>query len=202
MASKRRRADQFTVLARNVPHGSSHSVSDNVDGFFKKNHLGHNLCHQVVYNENKFGRLVGRRYRLQNWFRTHRVSSCSRANLSDDAITLTLGTYNTNLTENTGRATYIRSLHLYDNKSRGLARFSTSFTFVLDSNQSTSYSDGLTFFLAQDNSVLTFGRAMRLLLNDALEPAASRFVAVEFDTFWNNWNLVIGRDTPMGDHVV
>ncbi|GKA78466.1 retrotransposable element Tf2 [Tanacetum coccineum] len=46
MASTRRRADQFTVLAQNVPHGSSHSVSDNVDGFFKKNHLGHNLCHQ------------------------------------------------------------------------------------------------------------------------------------------------------------
>ncbi|PWA41049.1 early-responsive to dehydration stress protein (ERD4) [Artemisia annua] len=72
MASKRRRAEQFTlsvlkVLARNVPHGSSHSVSDNVDKFFKKNHPGHYLCHQVVYNANKFGRLVRRRHRLQNW---------------------------------------------------------------------------------------------------------------------------------------
>nr|GEY37981.1 CSC1-like protein At1g32090 [Tanacetum cinerariifolium] len=55
------------VLARNVPQGSSHSVSDNVDQFFKKNHPGHYLCHQVVYNANKFGRLVGRRHRLQNW---------------------------------------------------------------------------------------------------------------------------------------
>ncbi|GJW62761.1 CSC1-like protein, partial [Tanacetum coccineum] len=67
MASKRRRAEQFTVLARNVPHGSRHSVSDNVDTFFKKNHPGHYLCHQVVYNANKFGRLVGRRHRMQNW---------------------------------------------------------------------------------------------------------------------------------------
>nr|GEY80265.1 CSC1-like protein At1g32090 [Tanacetum cinerariifolium] len=49
-----------TVLARNVPQGSSHSLLDNVDGFFKKNHPGHYLCHQVVYNANKFGRLVGR----------------------------------------------------------------------------------------------------------------------------------------------
>ncbi|GJX89791.1 L-type lectin-domain containing receptor kinase IX.1-like protein [Tanacetum coccineum] len=92
----------------------------------------------------------------------------SRANLSNDAITLTPGTNNTNLTENTRRATYIRSLHLYDSRSCGLASFSTSFTFVLDSNQSTSYGDGPTFFLAQDNSLLT---------------------------------AVIGRDTPMGDHV-
>ncbi|GKB39253.1 L-type lectin-domain containing receptor kinase IX.1-like protein, partial [Tanacetum coccineum] len=42
---------------------------------------------------------------------------------------------------------------------------------------------------------------MWLLLNDAPEPATSRFIAVEFDTFWNNWNPVIGKDTPMGDHV-
>nr|GEY53334.1 CSC1-like protein At1g32090 [Tanacetum cinerariifolium] len=49
MASKRRRAEQFTVLARNVPHGSSHSVSDNVDQFFKKNHPGHYLCHQTGF---------------------------------------------------------------------------------------------------------------------------------------------------------
>ncbi|GJR30165.1 putative reverse transcriptase domain-containing protein [Tanacetum coccineum] len=36
------------VLARNVPHGSSYSISDNVDIFFKKSHPGHYLCHQVV----------------------------------------------------------------------------------------------------------------------------------------------------------
>ncbi|GJT80372.1 hypothetical protein Tco_1054714 [Tanacetum coccineum] len=36
------------VLARNVPHGSSHSVSDIVDTFFKKSHPSHYLYHQVV----------------------------------------------------------------------------------------------------------------------------------------------------------
>ncbi|PWA80623.1 concanavalin A-like lectin protein kinase family protein [Artemisia annua] len=129
------------------------------------------------------------------------VITGSRANLSVDGIELTPITNNTNLSKNTGRATYIRSLHLYDSRSRGLASFSTSFTFVIDSNQNTSYGDGLTFFLAQNNSVLTAGGAMGLPLNDTPEPAASRFVAVEFDTFWNNWDPVIGRNTPMGDHV-
>ncbi|CAI9290757.1 unnamed protein product [Lactuca saligna] len=67
LASKSRRAEQFTVLARNVPHVSGRSVSDCVDSFFKKNHPDHYLSHQVVYNANKFGRLVRRRHRLQNW---------------------------------------------------------------------------------------------------------------------------------------
>ncbi|CAH1453286.1 unnamed protein product [Lactuca virosa] len=67
LASKNRRAEQFTVLARNVPHVSGRSVSDSVDSFFKKNHPDHYLSHQVVYNANKFGRLVRRRHRLQNW---------------------------------------------------------------------------------------------------------------------------------------
>ncbi|GJS84324.1 L-type lectin-domain containing receptor kinase IX.1 [Tanacetum coccineum] len=129
------------------------------------------------------------------------VLTGSGANLSDGGIMLTSVTNNTNLTENTGRATYIRALHLYDRRSRGLASFSTSFTFVLDSNQSTSYGDGLTFFLAQNNSVLTAGGAMGLPLNDTPEPAASRFVAVEFDTFWNSWDPIIGRNISMGDHV-
>ncbi|MFS7923153.1 putative calcium-dependent channel, 7TM region phosphate [Helianthus anomalus] len=67
IASKHRRAEQFTVLVRNMPHGSNHSVSESVDTFFKKNHPNHYLCHQVVYNANRFGRLVNRRHRLQNW---------------------------------------------------------------------------------------------------------------------------------------
>ncbi|XP_024964432.1 CSC1-like protein At1g32090 [Cynara cardunculus var. scolymus] len=67
MASKHRRAEQYTVLARNVPRLSGHSVSESVDNFFKKNHPDHYLCHQVVYDANKFARLVRRRHRLQNW---------------------------------------------------------------------------------------------------------------------------------------
>lgn len=67
MASKHRRAEQYTVLARNVPHVSGLSVSESVENFFKKNHPDHYLCHQVVYDANKFARLVRRRHRLQNW---------------------------------------------------------------------------------------------------------------------------------------
>ncbi|KAK2995044.1 hypothetical protein RJ640_024487 [Escallonia rubra] len=67
LASQRRRAEQFTVLVRNVPHASGHSVSDSVENFFQTNHPDHYLCHQAVYNANKFAKLVRKRERLQNW---------------------------------------------------------------------------------------------------------------------------------------
>ncbi|KHG01781.1 putative membrane C2G11.09 [Gossypium arboreum] len=67
LASQRRRAEQFTVVVRNVPQISGHSVSDSLDQFFKTNHPDTYLCHQAVYNANKFAKLVRKRDRLQNW---------------------------------------------------------------------------------------------------------------------------------------
>ncbi|KAK4741279.1 hypothetical protein SAY87_024867 [Trapa incisa] len=67
LASQGRRVDQFTVVVRNIPHSSGKSVSDSVDHFFKTNHPDHYLCHQAVYDANRFAKLVRQRERLQNW---------------------------------------------------------------------------------------------------------------------------------------
>ncbi|XP_062146285.1 CSC1-like protein At1g32090 [Alnus glutinosa] len=67
LASQHRRAEQFTVVVRNVPHVHGHSVSDTVDHFFQTNHPNHYLCHQAVYNANKYAKLVRQRERFQNW---------------------------------------------------------------------------------------------------------------------------------------
>ncbi|KAI3522335.1 hypothetical protein L1887_00027 [Cichorium endivia] len=67
LASKSRRAEQFTVLVKNVPHVDGRSLSDTVEYFFKKNHSTHYLCHQAVYNANKFARVVKKRQKLQNY---------------------------------------------------------------------------------------------------------------------------------------
>ncbi|KAL0329901.1 UNVERIFIED_CONTAM: CSC1-like protein [Sesamum radiatum] len=67
LASQGRRAEQFTVLVRNVPHVSGRSISDSVETFFQKNHPDRYLCHQAVYDANKFAKLVRKRNRLQNW---------------------------------------------------------------------------------------------------------------------------------------
>ncbi|CAL8155585.1 unnamed protein product [Prunus armeniaca] len=67
LASQHRRAEQFTVVVRSIPHVSGRSVSDTVDHFFQKNHPNNYLCHQAVYNANKFAKLARKRDRLQNW---------------------------------------------------------------------------------------------------------------------------------------
>ncbi|XWS49478.1 hypothetical protein CRYUN_Cryun12cG0006900 [Craigia yunnanensis] len=67
LASQRRRAEQFTVVVRNVPEIPGHSISDSLEHFFKTNHPDNYLCHQAVYNANKFAKLVRKRYRLQSW---------------------------------------------------------------------------------------------------------------------------------------
>ncbi|KAJ6308410.1 hypothetical protein OIU76_018068 [Salix suchowensis] len=67
LASKRRRAEQFTVVVRNVPHVSGRSAVDSVEQFFQTNHPNTYLCQQAVYNANTFAKLVRKRDRLQNW---------------------------------------------------------------------------------------------------------------------------------------
>lgn len=67
LASQARRAEQFTVVVRNIPHVSGHSLSETVDHFFQTNHPDHYLCHQAVYNANKFAKLVRKKERLRNW---------------------------------------------------------------------------------------------------------------------------------------
>ncbi|KAK8639941.1 hypothetical protein V6N13_138307 [Hibiscus sabdariffa] len=67
LASQRRHAEQFTVVVRNVPQIPGHSRADSLDQFFKTNHPDTYLCHQPVYDANKFAKLVRKRDRLQNW---------------------------------------------------------------------------------------------------------------------------------------
>ncbi|KAD6454350.1 hypothetical protein E3N88_09056 [Mikania micrantha] len=100
-----------------------------------------------------------------------------------------------------GRARYIRPLHLWDKKSGQLASFVTNFTFVIDSNQELEYGGGITFFLAQNNSVITGGHALGLPVDNTTMRKLSRFVAVEFDTFWNSgWDPLMSNSS-IGEHV-
>lgn len=67
LASQHRRVEQFTVVVRNIPHISGHSMSETVDEFFQRNHPDHYLGHQAVYNANKFAKLVNKKERVKNW---------------------------------------------------------------------------------------------------------------------------------------
>ncbi|XP_062088288.1 calcium permeable stress-gated cation channel 1-like [Humulus lupulus] len=67
LATEKRRPDQFTVLARNIPPDVDESVSENVEHFFLVNHPDHYLTHQVVYNANKLAKLVKKKKKMLNW---------------------------------------------------------------------------------------------------------------------------------------
>jgi hypothetical protein len=98
-----------------------------------------------------------------------------------------------------GRATYFKSMHLWDKESKNLTDFTTSFSFVINSKNNTYYGDGLAFFLAPNDSTLpedSAGGGMGLATTkQSLNTTANHFVAVEFDIFSNpEWD-------PPGVHV-
>ncbi|MFS7920614.1 putative protein kinase RLK-Pelle-L-LEC family [Helianthus anomalus] len=121
--------------------------------------------------------------------------------ITNDGIQLTPDGIGSNWTQQAGRATFIRPLHLWDNRSGELASFSTNFTFVIDAEGRTRYGDGITFFLAQNNSVMTSGRAMGLPVNYTTNEPMSRFIAVEFDSFWNGIDANASGNITLRDHV-
>nr|XP_043629115.1 L-type lectin-domain containing receptor kinase IX.1-like [Erigeron canadensis] len=125
------------------------------------------------------------------------------ANISDGGIQVT--SENKSIVHNSlaGRVTYIRPLHLWDHTYSGLASFSTSFTFVIasDPDDPYRYSDGLTFFLAENNSVISGQGAMGLPFNTKIYSNTNPFVAVEFDTFCNDvWDDQC-QGSSQDDHV-
>lgn len=97
-----------------------------------------------------------------------------------------------------GHVTYHQPLHLYDNHGN-LASFSTYFSFVIDAKNTNPHGDGFTFFLVPNTSSIPYdnyeGSILGLMSSDdQLHHTTGTFVAVEFDTYKNDWD-------PDGDHV-
>ncbi|XP_024959838.1 L-type lectin-domain containing receptor kinase IX.1-like [Cynara cardunculus var. scolymus] len=99
------------------------------------------------------------------------------------------------------RARYFEPLHLWNNATGELASFATNFSFVIDSRSNGDYGDGLTFFLAENNSMIARGATMGLPIDQDTIVATNRFVAVEFDTYENNWDPRDSNNIYIGNHV-
>ncbi|KAK6945851.1 Legume lectin domain [Dillenia turbinata] len=107
-------------------------------------------------------------------------------------IQLTVNGPDMTMINSTGRVRYVDLLHLWDKDSGKVTNFSTHFSFVIDSQNSTPHADGLAFFLAPSDFPLPRtggGQGLGLLtLNRANQPfnsSSEHFVAVEFDA-WSN----------------
>ncbi|CAM0883346.1 unnamed protein product [Alopecurus aequalis] len=101
------------------------------------------------------------------------------------------------LTSSAGRAYFSRPIPLSDPVSRRPASFASAFSFSISAPEPSAASgDGLAFFLSPFPSVLPNSSAGGLLglFNSSALNAGLPLVAIEFDTFKNDWD-------PSDDHV-
>ncbi|CAI9770033.1 unnamed protein product [Fraxinus pennsylvanica] len=143
---------------------------------------------------------------------TDRINVTGDAYISTEGLQVTTDESNKVNGQSKGRATYIEPLHLWDKASGNLTDFYTHFSFVIDASESAcpgTGGDGLAFFLAPVGSsipnnsaggALGLGPGIGLVPGDDLpyhNPTAKLsgdpFVAVEFDTFSNDWDPPIAH---------
>lgn len=91
-----------------------------------------------------------------------------------------------------GRAVHITPIHLWDKNTGDLADFSGGFSFVVSRKDSTFHGDGFAFFLAPSELHLprnSSGGYFGLFNPEtALDPSKNQIVAIEFDSYNNEWD--------------
>ncbi|KAK7307281.1 hypothetical protein VNO77_40199 [Canavalia gladiata] len=92
-----------------------------------------------------------------------------------------------------GRAMHITPIHLWNKNNGELADFTSYFSFVVNTNGSTLHGDGLAFFIAPFDNIHipknSSGGYLGLFSPDtALEPNKNQILAIEFDSFTNDWD--------------
>jgi len=109
-------------------------------------------------------------------------------------IQLTKNQRDSGLNSSTGRATYSKTLYLWDNTSGNVTDFSTHFSFGINSQGRNLYADGIAFFLAPAGSRIpdnhsAAGSGLGLAIDNGLNTSRNQpFVAVEFHTFNNDYD--------------
>ncbi|KAE8010476.1 hypothetical protein FH972_006844 [Carpinus fangiana] len=117
---------------------------------------------------------------------------------SAGVLQLTKNQLDASITHSAGRATYAKRVRLWDAKTGRLTDFSTHFTFVIKADNMSEHGDGLSFFISPFQSDIPNNSSGGFLgLFDsatAFNMSLNQIVAVEFDTFKNDWD-------PSDDHV-
>ncbi|KAF8009268.1 hypothetical protein BT93_J0303 [Corymbia citriodora subsp. variegata] len=127
------------------------------------------------------------------------------ASVSSDFIQLTMVNQDQHPNGSIGWATYHEPMRLWDKATGNVADFTTHFTFVINSLGKSNFSDGLAFFLVPAGSQLPphSGGGALALVDPGRDPSDSstKFVAVEFDSFYNNDTTVVDPKCSQVAHV-
>ncbi|KAI9121255.1 hypothetical protein K1719_008288 [Acacia pycnantha] len=133
-------------------------------------------------------------FNFNNGFKNGELKLDGEAQVTRSEIQVTANSRDRIYKNSVGRVTWPRPVRLWDatSPSKTLTDFSTAFTFVVYSDQST-FADGLAFFLADPDlpplTNITQGGGLGIIDGDqVLNSTTHPFVAVEFDTHQNHWD--------------
>ncbi|XP_027364149.1 seed lectin subunit I-like [Abrus precatorius] len=87
-----------------------------------------------------------------------------------------------------GRVLYTAPIHLWDKRTGNVASIVTSFSVVIKAQEKTTTAEGLAFFLAAPNTQPGKGGGLLGLFNSDGYNRSNQVVAVEFDTYSNDWD--------------
>ncbi|KAJ4968618.1 hypothetical protein NE237_015319 [Protea cynaroides] len=113
-------------------------------------------------------------------------------------IDLTINQVDQGLIYSIGRASYVKPVQIWDKETGKLTDFTTHFSFAIKpaQNNTEEHGDGLAFFLTDNNSTIsssTAGGGLGLY-NPSATNSSNSIIAVEFDTWKNDWE-------PDGSHI-
>ncbi|XP_004512557.1 lectin 9-like [Cicer arietinum] len=104
------------------------------------------------------------------------------------------------LSKSVGRAIHLTPIHIWDKINGELADFSTTFIFAVNTNGSQLHGDGFTFFLGPIDFDLpknSSGGYLGLFNPEtALIPSENPILAIEFDSFTNEWDPTAPFQSP------
>jgi len=99
-----------------------------------------------------------------------------------------------------GRATYLTPIHIWDKTSGELADFSTSFSFIVNTNGSALHGDGFAFYIGPVHFEIpknSSGGYLGLFdPENAFPPSKNPILAIEFDGFTNEWDPPSSFQSP------
>ncbi|KAJ8640496.1 hypothetical protein MRB53_017190 [Persea americana] len=117
---------------------------------------------------------------------------------SGRVIELTKNQRDVSINGSVGRAFYSQPVRLWDSQTGRLTDFTTHFSFIINAFNQSNYGDGLAFFLAANGSYIppasAGGQLGLFSSNPTLNSTGNQLVAVEFDSFMNEWD-------PSADHI-
>ncbi|XP_058080727.1 L-type lectin-domain containing receptor kinase IX.1-like [Magnolia sinica] len=115
----------------------------------------------------------------------------------ENVIQLTRNQADTDLLQSSGRAIYASPIQIWNPATRMAADFITHFRFIVKGLDELHFGDGLAFFMAPVSSKLpenSTGKWLGLFNSTTNNATSTRLVAVEFDTFENEWD-------PSANHI-